>query len=147
MANFPSFPVSFTQKVDLTDLVAAKDVNDLYDEVTAIAGTLGLDPNKRAAAWNTSNTFITNTTNFSTVNSRIANVENGTFIVYQDYVSKSGGTTIYPGTATTTVNLTLRAAASQSVPTLEVKDSLNNTVASISAAGLLKAVLIDGGSA
>jgi len=145
-ANYPTYPVSFTQKQDLVNLVAAADVNSVYDEVTAIAGTLGADPNKRTPAWNTTNAFLTNTT-FASVDARIDNVENGTFIVYQDYVSKSGGTIINPGTATTTVNLTLRAATSQSVNTFEVKDSSNTTVASISTSGLLRAVLIDGGSA
>ena len=145
-ANYPTYPVSFTQKQDLVNLVAAADVNSVYDEVTAIAGTLGADPNKRTPAWNTTNAFLTSTT-FASVDARINNVENGTFIVYQDYVSKSGGTIINPGTATNTVNLTLRAATSQSVNTFEVKDSSNTTVASISTSGLLRAVLIDGGSA
>lgn len=146
MANYPSYPVTFAQKQDLVSLVAAGDVNVVYDEVTAIAGTLGIDPQKRTPAWNTSNAFTTNTT-FASVDARIDNVENGTFIVYQDYVKKSGGTTIDPGTATTTVNLTLKAATSQSVNLLEVKDASNTTVASINKEGLLRAVLIDGGSA
>lgn len=146
MANYPSYPVTFSTKQDLVSLVAAADVNSVYDEVVAIAGTLGADPNKRTSSWNTANNFTTNTT-FTTVDARIDNVENGTFIVHQDYVSKSGGTEIFPGTSTNKVNLTLKAAASQSVNTLEVKDSSNTIVASISASGLLRAVLIDGGSA
>lgn len=146
MTNYPSYPVTFTQKQDLVSLVAAGDVNVVYDEVTAIAGTLGVDPHKRTPAWNTTNAFTTNTT-FTSVDTRLDNVENGTFIVYQDYVSKSGGTTINPGTATNVVNLTLKAASGQSVNLLEVKDSSNSTVASVNKDGLLRAVLIDGGSA
>lgn len=146
MANYPSYPVTFAQKQDLVSLVAAGDVNVVYDEVTAIAGTLGIDPQKRTPAWNTTNAFTTNTT-FTSVDARIDNVENGTFIVYQDYVSKSGGTTINPGTSTNVVNLTLKSASGQTANLLEVKDSSNSTVASINKDGLLRAVLIDGGSA
>ena len=70
------YPVSvrvFTNKVNVTDVVYADDVNLAYDEITAIESTLGatiLTPN-----W--SGTYSNPTVDFGSVNLRIANIEAG----------------------------------------------------------------------
>ena len=142
---YPNFPVVFSPKVNLEDTVIAEDVNRLYEEVTAIANVTGLTPQTRSTAW-TSGTFDTSTTTYSSVGERIRNTENGTYIVYNDYVSKSGGTTIV-SSGTSVVNLSLKLRSSQTANMLELKDTSDAILASVSAAGTLRAVLIDGGSA
>lgn len=144
-ALYPNTPVVFTPKVNLEDVVNAADVNRLYEEVTAIANTTGVTPQTRSTAWATG-TFETGATTFSTVGERIRNTENGTYIVYNDYVSKSGGTTIV-SSGTSVVNLSLKLRSSQTANMLELKDTSDAILASVSAAGTLRAVLIDGGTA
>ena len=146
MANYPGSAVSFTQKVNLQDTVDAADVNQLYDEVAAIATTVGLTPQNRAASWGTG-TFSSASTNFSTVAARLLNAENGVYTVVNDYVKLSGSSVVQPA-GTTTVNLALRAQTSQTANLLEARDAATGAVvAFISPAGVLQATLIDGGTA
>lgn len=145
-ARYPDLAPQFFTKVNLTSLVNAIDVNVLYEEVSAITSIVGLQPHKRAGNWG-DGTFNSGTLDYGTVNDRIRNVENGTYRVYNDYVSKSGGTTIRPA-GTGTVNLTLQTQTSQTAALFEAKNSDGTTtLASLSAAGVFRAVTIDGGSA
>jgi hypothetical protein len=145
MANYPSAPVSFNNRTNLVDTVDAGDVNALYDEVVAIANTVGLNPQQRAVAWATG-TFSTAATTWATVDARIQNAENGVREAFTNRVLTSGGSIILPS-GTSTVNLTLRAVASQTANLFEARNSSNTVVASVTPAGTLRAVLIDGGSA
>ena len=43
-ASYPSAIKSFTQQVDLSDVIDAADVNEAYDEIEAIQTELGTDP-------------------------------------------------------------------------------------------------------
>jgi hypothetical protein len=144
-ASYPGSSVSFTPRVDLTDTVVANDVNSLYAEVTAIANTVGLTPQTRSANWGIGS-FSSANTSFSTVASRIQNAENGVFTVINDYVRLSGGSVVLP-TGTSTVNLALRAATSQTANLLEARNSSGTVVASIGPAGAFRALSIDGGNA
>lgn len=145
MASYPGSSVSFTPKVNLTDTVDAADVNQLYDEVSDIAATVGLSPQARSASWGTG-TFSSASTSFSTVASRLQNAENGVFTVINDYVRLSGNSVVQPA-GTTTVNLALRAQTSQTANLLEARNSGGTVVASIGPAGALRALSVDGGSA
>jgi hypothetical protein len=150
-AQYPGSTVTFTPKVNLTDVVVANDINRAYEEISAIASTVGGNPQIRSASWGVGS-YSTSTLNFTTLNDRILNVENGTYISYTDTPSltvrnSTTGNTITPS-STTAVNLTLKAVASQSVNVFETKNAAGtDTLVSINAAGTLKAVLIDGGSA
>ena len=151
MVFYPnSVPDFGTPRVDGTDVVVAVDVNSLYEEVVQIASTAGTNPQKRgvSAPWSTSATFVT--ADKTTIGERITNVENGTYIVYNDYVKKSGGTIILPTTAgspaTDVVNLTLTAQTSQTANLLELK--VGGVVrTSVDSVGRLRTTTIDGGSA
>ncbi len=144
-----AIPTFGAPRIDGTSVVVAVDVNALYDEVVQIASTLDTNPQTRASAWSLSDTFDT-TTNKTTVRERITNVENGTYIVYSDYVKKSGGTIILPtvggSPATNVVNLTLTAQSSQTANLLEVK--VGGVVkTSVDSVGRLRTTTIDGGTA
>lgn len=144
-ALYPSFPVTFSPKVNLEDIVVAEDVNRLYEEVTAIAATVGLTPQTRVTSWGTGS-FNTATTTYSTLGERVRNVENGTFIVYNDYVSKSGGTTI-TSTSAGTISLGIKAKSDQTADLLSITRADNSVLVSVTKDGLLTAVTIDGGNA
>lgn len=144
-ALYPNFPVTFSPKVNLESIVVAEDVNRVYEEVTAIAATVGLTPQTRSTSWGTG-TFNTATTTYSTLAERLRNSENGTFIVYNDYVSKSGGTTISSVSAGT-VSLIIRAKSDQTADLLNITKSDNSPLVSVTKDGLFRAVTIDGGSA
>lgn len=145
-ALYPDFPVGFTPKQNITDVVIAEDINRAYEEITAIAANVGLSPKTRSTSWG-SGIFDTTTPSYSSLGERVRNVENGTFIVYGDYVSKSGGTTISSISAST-VSLTIRAKSDQTANLLNITNSAGTGIlASVTKDGLFTAVRIDGGSA
>ena len=145
MATFPSalFNNTSAAQVDDLDTVNASDVNTVYDELNAIEVELGTNPSDRAIGW-ASGTFSTASETFATVGARIQNVETGVAAVTTNHVSKLGGSQILPSTAST-IGLQIRAATSQSVNLLEIKDSSNAVTTSVNSAGYI--VAIDGGSA
>lgn len=145
MANYPTGLPVFDPKTNLEDTVNAPDINDAYTEILAIAQTAGLTPQTRAANWGVGN-FDTTVLNYNTIGARVQNVENAAYITYNDYVSKSGGTTI-TSLANDTTSLIIKAKSGQTAPLLDVKNASNTTLVSVSSAGTLTAVLIDGGSA
>lgn len=145
MANYPTGLPVFDPKTNLEDTVNAPDVNDAYTEIVAIAGTLGTTPQTRAANWGVGS-FETANLNYGTVGSRIQNVENAAHIIYNDYVKKSGGT-IITSLENDTTSLSIKAKSGQTAPLFDIKNAANTTLVSVSSAGTLTAVLIDGGNA
>ena len=145
MADYPTGLPVFDPKDNFLDVVNDGDVNILYTEVRAIAETVGVTPQTRAANWGVG-TFDTTILNYSTVGARLQNTENAAYITYNDYVSKSGGTTI-TSLANDTTSLIIKAKSGQTAPLLDVKNASNTTLVSVSSAGTLTAVLIDGGNA
>lgn len=141
-AQYPNAVKTFISKVDLQDYVIANDINQVYDEVTALESTLGALP-QVSGVWG-SGTFAT-TTNWSSTKARIQNVENGLYAVTQAYVTNLGGSTIAPS-GTNTVNLTLKSAASQTANLVEFKNSSNTVTSYVTASGAFVG-LIDGGTA
>lgn len=133
--TYPSSVKSFgLDRIDGTDVVIASDVNSAYAEIVSIENTLGTAPNV-SPSWG-SGTFTTATTAWTDVKSRIANIEAGINTVFNDRVSKSGGSTI--SSTSTTVGLTLNTSG-----TGNLFSANGNTV--INSNGYI--VAIDGGTA
>lgn len=141
-AQYPNSIKTFVTKVDLQDYVIADDVNQIYDEVTAMQSTIGTTP-QVSGVWG-SGTFAT-TTNWTSTKARIQNIENGLYSVIQTYVTNVGGSTITPASSST-VGLTIKAAAGQTANLVEFKNSSGAVVAYISASGAFVS-LVDGGTA
>ena len=143
-ANYPGDPVFFNQKVDLQDTVVAADVNTLYDEVTEIANTaLGVNPHIRDSvfpgSWDSSSTKT-----WDGVGSRIGNVEDGTQLALNTLVSKNGGTTIR--STSDQISLKIRAQSGQTTNLLVMSNSADSPLVTVTPAGQLTAVSIDGGT-
>jgi hypothetical protein len=140
VASFPSNP-----RVDGVSIVSAIDVNSLYQEVVAVQSILGINPQTRPAAtpWTTTVPLDTVTT-YTTIRDRISNVENGLNIVYNDYVKKSGGTTIQ-SSGVGVVGLTLAPIANQTADMFQTVVS-GATLVKITAAGKLWTAGFDGGT-
>jgi hypothetical protein len=143
MASFPSSVFTTQAQVNSVSVVSADDVNITYDELAAIETELGTNPSNRAAAWGTGS-FSVASQNFDTVNSRIANVENGVYVVNNNYVSKAGGSQVVPTTAAT-VGLQIQGQTSQSANLVEFKTPAGAVVTAVNSAGHI--ATIDGGSA
>jgi hypothetical protein len=141
--QFPGALKTFTKKVDLQSLVVANDVNEAYDEITAIETTLGLNP-ATSGTWG-SGTFSSASTVWADVSTRIQNVENAAYYLNGNTVIITGGSQILP-TTTSVVNLSLKAYTGQTANMLEVRNSSNTLTARVSAAGEF-IINIDGGTA
>lgn len=123
-ARYPSNPMSFDYRQNVTDLVQAQDVNVLYDEASAVGATLGTNP-QVSASWGGSG-FDSSTTSWTTVKDRIQNIENGVYIAVTSRVSTNGGSTIQPA-STSTKGLVLKAVSGQSANLLESQTSGSTT--------------------
>ncbi|CAB5219667.1 hypothetical protein UFOVP221_112 [uncultured Caudovirales phage] len=156
-ATIPTYNSVGIPRVDGTSVINAIDVNSLYAETQQVATYLGQNPHIRSSGWGTGS--FTSTTTFGNAQSRIANVENGTYLTYNDYLSNSAGTrvttdsisygtnTIQPAVgATSTVNLILKPVASQSVDLFQAIVG-STVVTKITKDGALWTAVIDGGSA
>ena len=147
MANYPGNTVGFVNKVDLTSTVIASDVNSLYDEVTAIAAELGLNPSQRTSGtWSTSWTSSGNT-KFTNVKLRLDNAENGAYTANDALVSRYGGTTVISTGATSAVSLSIKQASSQTGNLLEFRTSADTVVSYARADGTFFTPVLDGGGA
>jgi hypothetical protein len=143
-ANYPGDPVFFLPKVDLQDTVVAADVNSVYDEVTAIANTaLGTNPHIRNSAFPGSWDDATTRT-WTGVGSRLTNVENGTQLALSTLVSRNGGSTIR--SAGNETSLRIRAQSGQTSNLLVVSNSSDTPMVTVTTAGQINAVSIDGGT-
>jgi hypothetical protein len=142
MAIYPTGTVSFTEKVNLVDIVNANDVNVLYREVTAIAADLGVGTGLRySPSWATSG-FATTTT-WSGLAARLANIEKGVYTTYSFYTDKRGGSTIQPSAAGT-IGLTISGHSSQTADLFKVTNSGGSTFAKINSSGTLTATISGG---
>ena len=142
-ASYPSSQKTFTKKVDLTSVVQAADVNDTYDEIQAIEATVGITPDTVSTYSGTPDFSTPNT--WGTVANRISNIEKAAYYSYQNGLTILGGGTVSTPN-TTTSNLTVSAISSQTSSLLKIVNGAT-TLLSVSPAGALQAVTIDGGSA
>jgi hypothetical protein len=130
-ALYPSSVKSFTTKVDFTDTVLSEHVNSLQNEVVALEANIGTYISV-SSGWIGS--FDQVTTNWNTLKDRIANIEYGLGFVYGDYVSVSGGSKIQPS-GTSTVNLTLKAATSQTADIAQFQTSTGTVTSKVDSSG------------
>lgn len=145
VANYPGNQVAFTQKIDLQDTVVAADVNDLYNEVTAVANTaLGTNPHIRNSTFPGSWVDSTTRTWSGGVSERITNAENGTQLALNTLVSRNGGTTIRSSANQT--SLRIRTQSGQTSDLLVVSNVADTPMVTVTTAGQLNAVSIDGGT-
>jgi hypothetical protein len=138
MATYPGSVISFTTKVNNTDIVDASHVNALQLEMIAVQTYVGVDPNIAsigtsggggAGAWqNTATTY-------ASLAARLNNIEAGVIgDAHTQYMKRAGGETITSATSSTK-GLIVKGAASQSVNLQEWQNSAGTVLASVSAAG------------
>jgi hypothetical protein len=139
-ANYPTTPVSFSQRTDNSDPVVASDVNILYDEVTAIGATIGTAPTT-STGW--TGTFSASNTSWATLRERVQHAEYGINVAYTDRVSLAGESVVLP--ASNKVGLSIKGAVSATSNLMEFKNSSNAVVTAVGPSGWI--LTIDGGSA
>jgi len=145
VANYPNgVPSLPSAQVDGTDTVNADDVNRVYDELTAVAATIGTTPATRDVAWNT-NSYDSTNLGFTTVANRIRNVEDGVQVITNSAVTTSGAKTVTV-TSNPAINLVMKAKSGQTGNLMEFRASGSETpVTAINPSGYI--IAIDGGSA
>jgi hypothetical protein len=132
-ADYPSGTKNFQNKTDYTQIIVAEHINSLQDEVIAIENYVGSMPHVSAGYVGT---FDDVTTTFSSLASRVSNIEKGIKgDVHTQYVKFTGGT-LQPANAAT-VLLTLRGFTSQSADLLRFSNSAGTTLTKVDSAGKL----------
>lgn len=123
-ATYPASIASFSTKVNVIDPIDASHPNLLQDEVIAIEGILGINPNISTTP-SSGGTFNAASNPFLTVSARLANIETGIVSdTHVQYIKKAGDTgNIITAGAATTKPLILKGAASQSANLLEWHNS------------------------
>jgi hypothetical protein len=141
-ASYPSSIRSFSTKRNTLDIVDAADPNSIQEEVIAIEGILGVNPNISTAPLSTG-TFVTTSTAYTNLNARLANIETGIVSdAHTQYLRRTGNETVVNATASN-VPLTIKGAASQSADLQQWKNSSNTVVARIEADGTFMASYIE----
>jgi hypothetical protein len=131
MAQYPGSPITFTTKVNGTDIVDASHPNLIQAEVIAIGSIIGTDPH----IGNLSSSFVATSTTWATVKERLENLEAGIIAdTHTQYVKLTGGQTITASTSSTK-GLVVKGASSQSANLQEWQTSSGTAVAYINAAG------------
>ena len=130
-ATYPASLKGFTTKADFVDTVLAVTVNDLQNEVSALEANIGTYISV-GSGWVGS--FDQVTTNWNSLKDRIANIEYGLGSVHGDYVSLSGGSVVQPS-GTSTINLILKAYASQTADIAQFQTSSGTVVSKVDSSG------------
>jgi uncharacterized membrane protein len=130
-AQYPASVRTFTNKVDLVDTVFADHVNILQDEVRALEVTFG----NQVLVSTYTGTFA-QTTSWSTVGARLANIEAGLVsgVVGSPYFKKTGDT-ISPASGSIALGLKTTAGTAN---LLEARNSANTLRFNINFDGLPK---------
>jgi hypothetical protein len=138
-ASYPTNVVNFgPDKVNTTDLVVANDPNTLRAEVVAIETTLGTSPSLSTAPASSA-TWYNDGRDYSTITSRLANIEAGIVAdTHTQYVNVVGGSAIVINSASV-VGLSIKAATSQRADLMQWKDSSGNVVTRVGPDGILYA--------
>lgn len=134
-ASFPSSVKQFTRKRDLLDIVLAADINQVYDEVTAIEQKIGVLPATNIGF--DQGSYSSSTLVWDTLRDRIQNIDYGVYVAYTDRVKSSGGSVIEPS-GINTINLSLKSASGQTANQLSSINSSGITVFTIDADGYPK---------
>jgi hypothetical protein len=133
-AVYPSAIKTFNRRRDLLDIIQAVDINQTYDEITALQTTLGTFINSKPAAWSSGS--FTTPSSWPTFRERIENIEAGVFVAFNDRVRTSGGSTVTV-TDNATVSLTIRAKSGQTADLLQLQNSSGTVVTRITSDGNL----------
>lgn len=136
-AVFPGGIKNFDNRRDLLDIVLAADVNQVYDEVTAIENALGAAP-LTSPSW-TSDTFTSlgSEITWGSLRLRLNNIERGLYLSVIKRPSTDGGSTITPS-GVSVIGLTFQAITSQTANLVEFKSVGGTTVSSVDKDGFLK---------
>jgi hypothetical protein len=141
-ASYPLSVRPFTTKVNVIDIVDASHPNSLQEEVVAIESTIGLNP-ALSTSPSPTGTFISTSTQFNTLNQRLANIEIGIISdSHSQYVKRAGNDAI-TNTGAANVGLVIRGAASQTASLQEWRTNANVVLARVTASGTLVASSVD----
>lgn len=135
-AVYPGSIKAFNRRRDLLDIIQAVDINQTYDEITAMQTTLGTTLLSKVESQWTSGVFSAGTS-WATFRERVENIESGVYTAVNARVNTTGGSTITPSTAST-VGLVLQAASSQTADLLQLKTASGTTVTKVDKDGVLK---------
>ena len=151
MADFPNSvkrwsptDAGFNYPEDLKEVVYARHVTTLYDEVTAVEAELGAGGLKTSVATGTYSAINGQSWADGGLAARVNNIERGV-ILGVSRVSSTGASTITPSAAGV-VGLSIKAASSQTANLLEFRNSSNTVGNRFASDGLFYGV-IDGGTA
>jgi hypothetical protein len=136
-ASYPGNIVNFgADKVNVVDLIQAADPNTLRAEVVAIETAIGISPSLSTAPTSGS-TWYNDGRDYTTVIARLANIEAGVVAdTHTQYVKNAGGSAIVAGSSST-IGLSIKAAASQTADLMQWKDSSNTVITRVGPDGLL----------
>jgi hypothetical protein len=139
--------VGFNYPEDLKEIVYARHVTTIYEEVTAVQQELGPGGLKTSALDAPLSTPYDPTSGkiWSNLRERLNNIERGTYDGAVRRVQTVGGSTITPS-GTSVVGLAVRAASGQTANLVEFRNSSNTVRSFVGSDGLLAGV-IDGGNA
>lgn len=98
-ASYPGIVRTFTPKVDFVDSVYAEHVNSLQDEVNSVESTLGVNPQTHVVWGDMVEDSFSTLTTFSSVKSRLDNIEAGVVVGVSFRVKTAGGSTISPASS------------------------------------------------
>lgn len=153
-ANYPSSvkiwspaDAAFRYPEDLTTIVYARHVTQLYEEVTAVQSELGAGAGglKSAITYDVAPYDPSSPKVWPNLKARLANIEQGVYDAATRRVSTLGGSTVVPS-GTSVVGVAIKAAIGQSANLLEFRTS-NNALANRFGSDGLIAGVIDGGNA
>jgi hypothetical protein len=133
-ADYPSGTKPFQNKTDYTQIIVAEHINSLQDEVMAVQNYVGSMPHVSAGYVGT---FDDVTTTFSSLASRVANIEKGIKgDVHTQYMRFTGGETIQSSNSTV-IGLNIQGFTSQTADLLRFKNAAGTTLTKVDAAGKL----------
>lgn len=153
-ANYPSSvkiwsptDAGFNYPEDLKEIVYARHVTTIYEEVTAVQQELGPGGLRTSALDTPLSTPYDSTSGriWNNLRERLNNIERGTYDGAIRRVRTVGGSTIIPSGASV-VGLAVRAASEQTANLIEFRNSSNTVRSFVGSDGLLAGV-IDGGNA
>jgi hypothetical protein len=127
-ADYPAGTKPFQNKTDYTQIIVAEHINSLQDEVMAIQNYVGSMPHISSGYVGT---FDDVTTTFSSLASRVSNIEKGIKgDVHNQYMHFTGGETIQSSNSTV-VGLNIQGFSNQTADLLRFKNSAGTTLTKI----------------
>jgi hypothetical protein len=136
---------AFNYPEDLKEIVYARHVTTIYDEVTSIQQELGAGGLKTSVVDNAVAYDGTSGKVWGSLRLRINNMEQGVQDAINHRVRSAGGTTITPSSSSV-VGLNIRAASGQTANLIEFRNSSNTIRTFVGSDGIIAGV-IDGGTA